>query len=112
MRREVLFENIRRGYLKFPQNINKDALDLIVKLMQKNPAQRLGAGPTDAEEIKQHPFFRGLNWDDVLRRKLRPPKPVFRPIMHTGINFSQYTEAEDETDDRIHHWSFVASDFV
>jgi len=32
--------------------------------------KRLGAGPRDAEEIKEHEFFKDINWDDVQRRKL------------------------------------------
>jgi protein-serine/threonine kinase len=36
--------------------------------------KRLGAGVRDAEEIKEHPFFRGINWRDVYERKLRVPK--------------------------------------
>jgi len=27
--------------------------------------KRLGAGPRDAEEIKEHEFFKDINWDDV-----------------------------------------------
>jgi hypothetical protein len=34
-------------------------------LLIKNPHKRLGAGPRDAEEIKEHPFFKGINWDKV-----------------------------------------------
>ena len=47
-----------------------EALDLIVKLLNRDPTQRLGSGPGDAEEIKEHPFFKGLNWDDAIQRKI------------------------------------------
>jgi hypothetical protein len=30
--------------------------------------KRLGAGPSDAEEIKSHPFFKGIEWDKVATR--------------------------------------------
>lgn len=33
--------------------------------MQRNPAKRLGSGKGDAEEIKAHPFFNTINWNDV-----------------------------------------------
>lgn len=31
--------------------------DIIQRLLMKDPKKRLGCGPTDADEIKQHPFF-------------------------------------------------------
>lgn len=39
----------------------------------KNPNERLGAGPRDAEEIKDHEFFKGINWDELLALKSKPP---------------------------------------
>ena len=40
----------------------------------------LGAGIGDAKEIKKHPFFSKVNWDDVYNRKLKPPKPINKMI--------------------------------
>jgi len=37
--------------------------------------RRLGAGPGDADEIKEHPFFEGIDWDKVYRKELLPPRP-------------------------------------
>jgi hypothetical protein len=48
--------------------------------LAKNPLKRLGAGPGDADEIKQHPFFKDIDWENVLKRELKPPKPAVRPI--------------------------------
>jgi len=42
--------------------------------------KRLGAGERDAEEIKEHDFFKGINWSDVYSRKLTPPIPEIREI--------------------------------
>jgi hypothetical protein len=41
--------------------------------MEKNPAHRLGTGPTDAEEVKDHYFFHGLDWDRLLNKGYSPP---------------------------------------
>lgn len=46
------------------------------QLLRRPVNQRLGSGPEDAEAIKCHPFFRHVNWDDVLARKVEPP---FKP---------------------------------
>lgn len=41
--------------------------------MEKDNEKRLGSGPRDAEEIKEHPFFQDVNWDKLLKREIRPP---------------------------------------
>jgi microtubule-associated serine/threonine kinase len=44
-----------------------DARDLILALLQRNPLQRLGT--SGAQEVKEHEFFKGLDWDGLLRQK-------------------------------------------
>ena len=57
-----------KKYLKIPSKvkISGEAEDLISKLIN-NPNKRLGLN--GAEEIKSHPFFRGLDWDNILNSK-------------------------------------------
>ena len=43
------------------------------KLLTRDPARRLGSGKDDAEEIKRHPFFKDVNFDDVLNKRIQPP---------------------------------------
>ncbi|KAL8227239.1 hypothetical protein R6Q57_017071 [Mikania cordata] len=60
--------------LKMPVNFTgkpTPLTDLITKLLDKDPTQRLGyAG--GASEIQEHPFFAGLQWD-LLTEVVRPP---------------------------------------
>lgn len=42
---------------------NEIIRDFITKLLIKNPDERLGANGVD--EIKAHPFFKEINWDDL-----------------------------------------------
>lgn len=44
-----------------------DAKDIIVRLLNHNPVDRLGAG--GVHEVKEHIFFEGLDWDGLLRQK-------------------------------------------
>ena len=44
-----------------------------IQLLTREPEKRLGSGRGDAEEIKRHPFFKGVNWDDMLAKKVPPP---------------------------------------
>jgi len=73
--REELFYNIEKAPLKLPASLSADSKSLLKHLLQRNPAKRLGSGKGDADEIKSHKFFNGVNWDEVLKKKLRPPIP-------------------------------------
>ena len=57
-----------------------ESIDLIDKLLQANPLDRLGYGPKgsnyDFAALKAHPFFDGLNFDDIKSGKLAPTVPV------------------------------------
>ena len=83
-RKEDIFHNIEFGELKIPEFIREDTASLLRGLLQKDPWKRLGGGIKDAAEIKQHPYFKDVNWDDVYNKRIRPPPVnVFtRNIMH------------------------------
>ncbi|KAF8403848.1 hypothetical protein HHK36_011954 [Tetracentron sinense] len=66
-------ETFRNVLTNPPEFIGKRTalMDLIGRLLEKNPTRRLGYNG-GATEIKQHEFFRGLRWD-LLTEVLRPP---------------------------------------
>ncbi|GMI92246.1 hypothetical protein HRI_002893900 [Hibiscus trionum] len=68
--------------LRFPSNpiVSFHARDLIRGLLVKEPENRLGS-VKGAAEIKQHPFFEGLNWA-LIRCAIPPEMPRF---CETGI---------------------------
>ncbi len=43
------------------------------QLLRKNPDRRLGASERDAEDVKKQAFFRNVNWEELLMRKVEPP---------------------------------------
>ena len=59
--------------VQYPSNMNKDAKDFIQKLLIKNPSERLGSGPNGIEDIKNHPFFKDVNWKNAEMQKIKPP---------------------------------------
>jgi p90 ribosomal S6 kinase len=57
--------------------MSAEAKNLIVNLLNRNPSKRLGSGPDGPNEIKRHPFFEGINWEQVAKRGLQVPKPRY-----------------------------------
>ncbi|XP_055328553.1 serine/threonine-protein kinase N2-like [Paramacrobiotus metropolitanus] len=70
---EEVFDSIVNEEVKYPRFLSIDAVGLMKKLLRKTPDKRLGASEADAEEIKKQPFFRSIKWDDLLRKKVKPP---------------------------------------
>lgn len=70
---EETLANVVSESLKFPDSplVSFQARDLIKELLVKEPENRLGTHK-GATEIKQHPFFEGLNW--ALIRCAIPPE--------------------------------------
>lgn len=80
---EVLFFNIVNQDLEFPSHISKDCKDLLKKLLHKNPAKRMGS-EKGASEIKNHAWFKNINWKDVFHKKIDPPYPYFKRKVRKG----------------------------
>ncbi|KAJ9178199.1 hypothetical protein P3X46_010100 [Hevea brasiliensis] len=77
--RQKTFANILRKDLKFPRSkqVSLNAKQLMYRLLHRDPKERLGSYE-GANEIKRHPFFKGINW--ALVRCLNPPEldaPLF-----------------------------------
>merc|ERR1711962_794119 len=85
--RKKTIEKILKGKLNLPPYLTPDARDLLRRLLKKQATQRLGGGVDDAVPIKEHNFFRQLNWDDVIARRVEPP---FRPQVTSEEDVSQF----------------------
>ncbi|KAI0071087.1 hypothetical protein K474DRAFT_1712758 [Panus rudis PR-1116 ss-1] len=63
---EKVFENILSGHIDWHEDyveVSPEAKDFMQRLMTLDPAKRLGAN--GADEVKAHPFFAGIDWDNV-----------------------------------------------
>uniref|UniRef100_A0A7N8XEP7 non-specific serine/threonine protein kinase n=1 Tax=Mastacembelus armatus TaxID=205130 RepID=A0A7N8XEP7_9TELE len=96
---EELFGQVVSDEIVWPEGddaLPADAQDLITRLLRQSPLDRLGTG--GASEVKQHPFFLGLDWTGLLRQK---------------AEFVPQLEAEDDTsyfDTRSERYHHLASD--
>eukprot|EP00041_Stephanoeca_diplocostata_P023034 m.559261 g.559261 ORF g.559261 m.559261 type:complete len:288 (-) comp22204_c0_seq6:1988-2851(-) len=71
---EELFASILTKRIKCPRWLRADTALFIRGLLQRVPANRLGANEkTGKEEIKSHKYFAKIDWAQVENRKLKPP---------------------------------------
>ena len=63
-----LFDMISKAEIKIEDEIlSPNAKDLLSKLLVREVADRLGCGEGGADEVKQHAFFAGVDWDAIER---------------------------------------------
>ena len=74
-----------------PEKVPKTPRDLIEKLFVSNPKKRLGY--RGADEVKQHPFFKGVDFDKVLRKEYKPP---FVPKLNDDLDLRYFDESFTE----------------
>jgi serine/threonine protein kinase len=58
-----------KAEIEMPDGIEEHAQDLISKFLDKDPATRL----QNPEEIRSHPYFASINWEELLSRRVTPP---------------------------------------
>lgn len=86
-----MYDKILNAPLRFPSFMSAEAKDLLTGLLTRKISDRLGSGPTDAEEIKAHPFFRGIDWEAVMRKEV---VPEFKPPNRLGSIDTSNFDAE------------------
>ncbi|KAJ1919933.1 Serine/threonine-protein kinase Sgk2 [Tieghemiomyces parasiticus] len=69
----LLFQGILHGELNFPDHVSDGARHLISRLMDRNPATRLGEGPQGTRDVQAHPFFDGIDWKKLYAKEISPP---------------------------------------
>ncbi|QLG71495.1 hypothetical protein HG535_0B05370 [Zygotorulaspora mrakii] len=57
----------------YPIDMAGDIVQIFQGLLTKDPEKRLGAGPQDALDVMKEPFFRSINFDDLLNLRIQPP---------------------------------------
>ncbi|OAA36884.1 serine/threonine-protein kinase gad8 [Metarhizium rileyi] len=82
-----MYRKILSEPLNFPGNdvVPPAAKDLLTKLLNRNPAERLGAN--GSAEIKGHPFFHAIDWRKLLERKY---EPTFKPNVANALDTTNF----------------------
>nr|AML79158.1 putative LOV domain-containing protein [Ricciocarpos natans] len=80
--RQRTFANVLHKDLAFPNSIpvSLAAKQIIRALLQRDPKKRLGSDK-GAHDLKNHPFFRGINWPLI---RMQTPPPLETPIYQIG----------------------------
>ena len=87
IKRGMINLKIYEKKIDFPRKISNEARDLIEKFLVINPTERLGYGPNGTDDIKNHPFFNGVDWDLAIQKKYKPP---FIPKLKNDVDLRYF----------------------
>lgn len=78
----------------YPIDMAGDIVQIFQGLLTKDPDKRLGAGPRDALEVMEEPFFRNINFEDILNLRVEPPYiPEIKSADDTSYFEKEFTSA-------------------
>ncbi|OCH92893.1 Pkinase-domain-containing protein [Obba rivulosa] len=84
---QQMYKNICFGKIRFPKGvINEDGKQFVKGLLNRNPKHRLGA-QRDAAELKEHPFFKTIDWDALAKKQATPP---FKPAVESDESVANF----------------------
>ena len=67
---EVMRRIVDQNYhISFPPYVSAEAKSLILGLLERRPARRLGG-----DKIRSHPWFKKFDWDALAARRMIPPR--------------------------------------
>ena len=116
LQRNVMQHENYPNYIKlfqkidFPPDISDDCKDLIIKLLNVDEKRRLGAGRNGSRDIKEHPFFKDIDFTLLSLKQLKAPSipqnkylsTVYDPnekfVEHAPAEFEDFMEVNRSED--------------
>jgi len=73
-----IYKNVLSGRIRFPSGMDPVAKDLLKGLLARDPRKRLGTVRNGLSEIRNHPFFNGIQWSAATT------PPIIPHLSHPG----------------------------
>ncbi|KAM0753060.1 kinase-like protein [Meredithblackwellia eburnea MCA 4105] len=113
---QQMYKLICFGKVKFPRGvIGEDGKQFVKGLLNRNPKHRLGA-TRDAAELKEHAFFKSIDWEALALRQVAPPFKPYVDSDESVANFDpEFTEAnlqEEAPDDVVFDEDDPSADWI
>jgi len=107
---EKLDQKILNDEVDIPDDMSLAAAPIVLKLLMKDPKQRLGSN-SSVKAVRQHPFFKGIDWKALQEKRVKPPEKVARKPEEDNKRLSKVLK-DDNTSGVINRKLFQGFSFV
>lgn len=106
-----IYQQILAGKVNFPRFFERNAKNLIKKLLTADLTKRFGCLKNGAEDIRKHKWFSGLDYEALLARK--PTAPIIPRVSGKAdtSNFDPYPDSVDEAPSPVYSGKDPFQDF-
>ena len=91
----MVYQKILKGKIKFPSGFDSNAKSLIKHLLDSDLTKRYGNLKNGVKDITTHRFFKGFEWDKLLKKVLPPPYVPKVKSNDDISNFSAYPDSDN-----------------
>lgn len=83
----IMYQQILNATLTFPSDVtlSAEAKSLLEGLLTRDPTKRLGSEDKMASDIRRHPFFKHIDWDQLYRKEIEAP---FKPKVNSVLDLT------------------------
>ncbi|PHJ22686.1 agc kinase [Cystoisospora suis] len=93
----AIYRKIIAGKIEFPRSFDYAAKSLVKRLLTHDPMKRYGCLKDGAEDVKNHKFFRGIDWVHCYNKNIRAPYlPNTRGPQDSSM-FDKYAESTESS---------------
>jgi len=90
-----IYQKVLAGKIDFPRHLDVKAKDLIKRLLTPDRAKRFGCLKNGADDIQKHKWYKGMDWDLLGKREIRPSfVPTVKAADDTSM-FDRYPESTE-----------------
>jgi len=91
-----IYQKVLAGRIDFPRHLDVKAKDLIKRLLMHDRAKRFGCLKNGAEDIQKHKWYKGMDWEQLLQRRI---SPSFIPLVKGPDDTSMFDRYPESTED-------------
>jgi len=97
-----IYSKVMKGISKvpFPQKCQGNVGDLIKALLKKEPAERLPMRPGGVSNIRDHKWWAGFEWEQLISAKMDPP---YKPVVKNPKDMANFSARKEDMPRQIQY---------
>jgi serum/glucocorticoid-regulated kinase 2 len=106
---QAMYVKISNADLSFPPHVHLYARDIITRFLDRDPKTRLGVN--GVQEVKQHLFFEGVDWDAMAKKQVKPTWVPTKEEIEGLLLIPDEFKGEENYDSDCEEWEEDDNDF-